>query len=387
MSIKCPYCLEAIDKSSVIYECPQCGNRLKAAGLFHNKMPECKNKSAHASSLLASKVICNHENCFQVLPSDYLDYDQSLKFSLVGTTNSGKTNFLIVMLHELMHTLKTGLAVSALDSTRDYYRNFKDFEKTMYELHELLPATSRGTVDPYLWRIRDKNRAKGNTIPSYSLTIYDGAGENFDSIDNLDNTLQSKYLCDTNTLFILIDPLQLSSFKSRGIGQESVDLGSSEGQDATASLDKVAHYLHVNKGIPANQLIDMNIAIIFTKIDALCDEDGRLQFGDGEIIMQKSDMSHLGCFDFRKGGFDMNIANAISESIHNYICQEEPAFENVVASNFIESKVQYFAISALGNKPVRDENGVLRLQHIDPIRVLDPFLWMMMREGYIKELK
>lgn len=386
MSIKCPYCLEPIEKKTVTYACPQCGKTYKAAGLFHNKIPVCTNRAVHASSLLASTIICPHKGCGQSLPTDLLDYSKSLKFSLVGTTNSGKTNFLIVMLHELMHTLKTGLAVSPLDSTRDYYKNFRDYEKRMYELHRQLRATNAGSVDPYLWRIRDKNKAKGNTIPSYALTIYDGAGENFSNIDRKDQTVVSKYLCDTDTLFILLDPLQLRTFRERGIGGESVEYSSSA-DDATSSLQKVAEYIRTNKGLGSNALIDMNVAIIFTKIDALCDEDGNIQFGDSDLILQRSDSSHIGCFDFRKKAFDSNMAGVISNSILSFLQEEEPAFINVLESCFVQSKVQFFAISALGNKPERDETGEITLRHIDPIRVLDPFLWLMMKEGLIGEVK
>ena len=385
-NIKCPYCLEGISKGSVIYECPSCGKRYGAAGLFKNQMPMCANRGAHASTIPASRIICNNKGCGNVLPADFLDYEQTLKFSLVGTTNSGKTNFLIVMLHELMHNLKTGLSLSALDTSSDTYGEFKEFERLMYDDHSLLPATDRGIVDPYLWRIRDRNKASGNKIPSYSLTIYDGAGENFSNIDQAENTVLSRYLCDTKTLFILIDPLQLSSYRKQGVGGESVDLSNLENQDAAESLDKVVTYLRTNKGLGANQLIDMNIAIIFTKIDALVDEDGILQFGDGDLILRRGDASHFGCFDFRKNGFDMKQAKVISDSIQDFIMSNEPRFFNIIESNFIKSKVHYFAISALGNAPVK-ENGQTMIQHIDPIRVLDPFLWMMMKEGFIKELK
>ena len=53
MPITCPYCMEPIDKGTVQYECPQCGEVYKAAGLFHNKMPVCKNKAAHPWSSAA----------------------------------------------------------------------------------------------------------------------------------------------------------------------------------------------------------------------------------------------------------------------------------------------------------------------------------------------
>lgn len=385
-NIKCPYCLEGINKSSVIYECPSCGKRYSAGGLFKNQTPMCSNKVVHASTIPASRILCNNKGCGNILPADFLDYAQTLKFSLVGTTNSGKTNFLITMLHELMHNLKTGLSLSTLDATSQTYAEFKEFERIMYEDHSLLPATDRGIVDPYLWRIRDRNKAKGNQIPSYSLTIYDGAGENFSNIDKAENTILSRYLCDTNTLFILIDPLQLSSFKKQGIGGESVDFSNLEGQDASESLDKVVSYLRTNKGLGANQLIDMNIAIIFTKIDALVDDDGVLQFGDGDLILRRSTASHFGCFDFRRNGFDMKEAGVISDSIRDFIMERESRFYNILESNFIAKKIQYFAVSALGNPPIK-ENGNITIQHIDPIRVLDPFLWMMMKEGFIKELK
>lgn len=380
MGIKCPYCLEPIDKGSVIYSCPQCGQRYKAKGILLKKMPICTNKNAHASTLVASKIGCPHTQCGETLPSDYLDYDKSLTFSLVGTTNSGKTNFLIVMLHELMHTLKLGLAISSLDTTKDYYNNFKLLEKEMFENHKIISATNAGKVEPYLWRIRNRNAARGSHIPSYSLTIYDGAGENFDRIDVSDDTIISKYLCDTETLFILIDPLQLPTFKSRHQNNES-SYGASDSQDAAKSLEKIVNYLHINKSVPTDQLFDINVAIIFTKIDAITDEDGNLPFSDSDLILQRGDSNHIGCYDFVKGYFDLNQAETISNSIHNYILENEVEMENLIYSNFKKDKVFYFAVSALGNKPI-DNN--LSVQHIDPIRILDPFLWMMMRQNIVK---
>lgn len=386
MAINCPYCLEPISKGSIIYSCPQCGKQYKPSGLFVKKIPVCSDKSSHASSLLASKIHCPNANCGESLPSDYLDYEKSLTFSLVGTTYSGKTNYLIVMLHELMHTLRLGLAISSLDTTRDYYNNFKLFEKEMYEHHRILEGTNKGRVEPYLWRIRNRNNTRGSHIPSYSLTIYDGAGENFDSLDETTEPIVSKYLCDTDTLFILIDPLQLPTFKNRYQGNES-SAGAVDSQDAVSSLEKIVNYLHVNKQIPTDQLFDINVAVIFTKIDALADEYGNLPFSDSDLILQRSDSSHIGCYDFRKGEFDMNQAKTISDSIHNFIMENESNMENLIYSNFKKDKVFYFAVSALGNKPYKNESGQLALQHIDPIRILDPFLWMMMSKGIIRGSK
>ena len=383
MPINCPYCMEPIDKKSVSYECPQCGQTYKAAGLFHTKMPECKNKAAHSSTLVCSVVRCPH--CHERLPADFLDYDRSLKFSLVGTTNSGKTNFLVSMLHELMHTMKTGLAISPLDMTRDYYRSYKEMEKTMFLDHQLLPATSVGKPEPYLWRIRDRNKAKGNSIPSYSLTIYDNAGEFFPTIDQPDNTLLAKYLCDTKTLFILIDPLQLPSFKMRGEG-DGVSSNGVEGQDATDALLKVTSYLKTNLRLGANALIDMNVAIIFTKVDTVINDDGYgAPFGDADTIRSNGDATHIGCYNVQKQAFEKSTALRISQSLEEYLQKFETDFYNVVDSSFVKGKVLYFGTSALGNPPVKD-GGQVFLQHIDPIRILDPFLWMMAREGLIKEI-
>ena len=382
MAITCPYCMNPIDKKSVQYECPQCGQTYHGAGIFHNKMPECHNKAAHPSVLMASVVRCPH--CHERLPADYLDYDRSLKFSLVGTTNSGKTNFLISMLHELMHTMKTGLAISPLDNTRDYYRTFKEFEKTMFIDHQLLPATSIGTVEPYLWRIRDRNKAKGNAIPSYSLTIYDNAGEIFPTIDRPENALLAKYLCDTKTLFILIDPLQLPSFKLRGDG-DNISSNGVEGQSATDSINAVANFLKTNLRLGANALIDMNVAIIFTKIDAVGDDGSGSVFGDSDLIYSRGDQTHIGCYNVLKQGFEKSLAESISNSICNYLQENEPDFFSAVDSSFVRQKVHYFGVSALGNPPVR-ENGEIFLRHLDPIRILDPFLWMMVQEGLIKEI-
>ena len=383
MDITCPYCMNPISKKTVNYECPQCGESYRGAGLFHDKMPECKNKSVHSSVLMASVVRCPH--CHQKLPADYLDYDRSLKFSLVGTTQSGKTNFLISMLHELTHAMKTGLALSPLDNTREYYINFKAMEKSMFIDHLPLPATSIASeVEPYLWRIRDRNKAKGTKIPSYSLTIYDNAGEIFPSVDRPENALLAKYLCDTKSLFILIDPLQLPSFKDRE-GVDNISSNGVEGQSATDSINAVANFLRTNLRLGPGDLINMNVAIIFTKIDALGDGSEGSAFVDSELLYSRGDQVHLGCYDFMKQGFDMTLAKQISNSIKQYLMDNESDFFSAVESSFVANKIHYFGVSALGNPPVM-ENGQMFLRHLDPIRILDPFLWMMVQEGLIKAI-
>ena len=281
--------------------------------------------------------------------------------------------------------MKTGLAISPLDTTRDYYRNFKQMEKQMFIDHELLQATAIGDrVEPYLWRIRDRNKAKGTYIPSYSLTIYDNAGENFATLDQAENTLLAKYLCDTKTLFILIDPLQLPSFRERG-QQDNLSSNGMEGQDATDSVQKVASFLRTNLKLGASALIDMNVAIIFTKIDAIGDENGSV-FGDADLIYSHGDQTHIGCYNTLKQGFDKKLAENISNQIRQYLEDNEGDFLSALESSFVQNKIHYFGCSALGNPPMRDSNGRIFLQHLDPIRVLDPFLWMMVQEGLIKEI-
>ena len=82
-----------------------------------------------------------------------------------------------------------------------------------------------------------------------------------------------------------------------------------------------------------------------------------------------------------KGYFNLNEYENINGEVKRFIEQVDLAFLDAVEVHF--NNVGYFAISSLGQNPVEG-----RLQGvIQPMRVDEPFLWLLYKLGYIESEK
>ena len=196
--------------------------------------------------------------------------------ALFGMSMSGKTNFLTTMLHELRHSPDSYLVPSPMDELTKAM--FEENDGIIYTMHEPVPATPAGTMPPpQLWRLKDKNKMTGLFIPSYSLTIFDGAGEDIEHID----PVVSRYINESKVLVILIDPLALPGVAST-IEEDILNWSTTADHvnDASAKMvDGIADYVRNNCGLPPGKLINRDVAVVFTKIDTV-----RESFGSAVVM-------------------------------------------------------------------------------------------------------
>lgn len=359
----CPYCLRELRGKDLKMVCSICGTEAvpTKTEILLKKIPKCKKAGCPG---FASKRLCS---CGATLPSDILDYEKYLRFSILGIVGSGKTNFLTTMLHELRNAADSPWAISPMDSKTA--ATFQGNDKIVYDMRKPVPPTPPGRVPPpQLWRIRDKNRMTNKTIPSYSMTIFDGAGENSEHI----NPVISRYMEGSKALVILIDPLALPGV-AKTVSPDILGWSTTAVHHASASADMVdglANYIRQSCNIAPKKLINRDVAVVFTKIDAV--RDG---FGSA-TVMQPS--PHLA-----KKGFVRADADAVDAEIRDWLeSRGENAFLNAIETNFRRDRVRFFGVSSFGQPPI----GLLQLGRVMPHRVLDPLIWMLSREGIVSTL-
>lgn len=355
--ILCPYCLQELYVRDLKMVCPLCETEtLPSRGdLFLRRSPRCRNSGCRG---FASNRICGH--CETQLPSDIMDYEKYLRFSILGITGSGKTSFLTAMLHEMLHSQDSPWVISSMDGRTNEI--FQKNTKSIYELQKPVGATIAG-IDPppQLWRIRDRRRMTDRSIPSYSMTIFDGAGEDSKHID----PVISRYIDGSKVLIILIDPLALPSV-AKTISKDILNWSTIASHEENASANMVnglADYIRQNCHIAPGRLIDQDIAVVFTKIDTV-----RSSFG-AATVMQPS--PHL-----VRQGFVMADSDAVDAEIRDWLkSRGESAFLNAIETNF--RKVRFFGVSSFGQPPT----GRNQLGRVIPHRVVDPLIWMLSKEG------
>lgn len=358
--ILCPYCLQKLGMKEVKMICPICGGEAvpTKSELLFKKAPRCKNKDCHGS--YASNKSCSY--CEEGLPPDFLGYEKYLRFSILGITGSGKSNFLTTMMHEIRNAQDTPWIFAPMNANTNLM--FTDNEREMYENHRPVPATLAGAAPtPQQWRISDKARMTSKIVPSYSLTIFDGAGEDVEHIDDR----ISRYISGSRTLIILIDPLSLPGVRksvSSDVYNWSITTEHSGGASAYM-VDGLADYIRRNCQISPGKLIEKDVAVVFTKIDAV-----KSSFGTATVMHQSP---HL-----QKKGFVKTDGDAVGAEIRDWLeTHGENAFLNAIDTNFVKNRVHLFGISSFGQPPT--SSG--QLGKVIPHRVLDPLIWMLSKEG------
>ncbi len=285
--VLCPYCLQKLRSRDLKTVCNICGKLVtptRTESLL-KKIPKCKKPGCKG---FGSVKQCSH--CDFKLPSDILDYEKYLRFSILGITGSGKTNFLTTMLHELRHTSGSPWVLSPMDA-------------------------------------------------------------------------------DTTTIFQQNDKEIVAS----SIPQNILNWSTSASHDTDASADMVdglATYIRHNCGIAPGKLINKDVAVVFTKIDAVKDTFG------SATVMQPS--PHLACKGFVKAD-----ADAVDAEIRDWLeSQGENTFLDAIDINFEKSRVRFFGVSSFGQPPT----GRNQLGKVMPHRVLDPLIWMLSKEGIVPTL-
>lgn len=360
--ILCPYCMSKITSSAIKYECPKCGKEAEQSLMerIRHIPPSCK--EPECNKRLATERKC--PSCNNRLPSDILDYSKYLRFSILGISGAGKTNFLTTMLHE---TRAAGLPVVLSPMDSDTQTIFRDNEALLYDDAIPVEATPAGRPpQPQQWKVQDKSKMSSRKIPSYSLTIFDGAGEDQSRIDS---TI-SRYISGSKTLVILIDPLALKGVRRLVNNKNILDWSSPANLKNEGSADLVnglAAYIRENLNIRTGRMIEKDVAVVFTKMDAVFNS-----FGAATVTKPSP---HAVQKAFVKAD-----ADAVDMEIRDWLLRQgEHSFLNEIDTNFEKRRIRYFGVSSFGQPP----QGLNRLGAVVPHRVLDPLIWMLAKEGIL----
>ena len=276
------------------------------------------------------------------------------------------------LLHELKYSgLPWVLQAMDVETARGAQLN----EQYVYEERHCLRGTESGkTPAPQLWTILD-NTDKGEKIPTYALTIYDGAGEDCEHIDYTPpDSRISRYLSGSKMLMIMFDPLLLSSVRSE-LSHETLNASMATERQTSAPgnmvsmMNLLANYIRRNCNIAPGKKIDRRAAVVLTKLDALTEMINGFS-SDATIL---KDSPHV-----RGRGFVESDSKMVDLEIRDWLTRQgETAFLGAIDANFKDVRV--FGVSSFGRPPDMRK----RLARVRPHRVLDPLMWMLAGEGII----
>ena len=334
-TIKCPYCLKEVRRKNIVFRCDQCGEETHP-GLFFRGFVKCRKCGSPMS--IAECPFCHHH-----LPREV--YNLSLlSCGLLGACGSGKTSYLTVALNTLISG-KVRLPAGPLD--RDTSESLKSLTFDIYERHSCPAATVADRFTPFVMNIKNAV-CTGRAVPATVLSLYDGSGESCAMLsDDPGPSLPLPLLADSYIL--TVDAQKIGDAKNTVLSF----------YDAVCRMNE----------LPQNRPVKKPVAVVFTKLDTVWDTafDPQAQIRTNSVPL-------------KDGKLDLKELDAVDAEIRAWL-KKSGNQDLLDALDVCFANKHLFGVSSFGAAP---ENGRLP-DEIKPHRVLDPLLWLLGQNGFLKK--
>lgn len=304
----------------------------------------------------------------QEIPYGFLSHT-SLPIALLGAPQTGKSHYIAVLINEIRDKMTArfncSLDICCSEKSKKTY-DIKYYTPLFKDGVIIEKTKTTEDVEPLIFPLRfmdSKNRIKNVA----TLTYYDPAGE-FTNQDQADKIYKNmRYIYNSKGIILLLDPLQVQSIRDRLKGKMQLPAIHT---DTAEILSRIIENIRNVKNITGK--IKIPLALAFTKMDALEKFD---ILPPDSCLREESE--HL-----KKGGF-------VISDFENTNIEMRDILDNWLNEEIVQLLKQFsnyaiFGLSALGDVPKDayhvSDNG------IHPKRVLDPLLWLLAENKYIKKI-
>jgi hypothetical protein len=400
-SLYCPYCYELFAEREIMFRCtgqtsrrdrrchPEIDEVLRDRTGYGGALPPAFTADGRMSTAqcprcgdVSTTRIC--PVCHSQLPVHFGKVRSRL-IALAGAPESGKTVFLTVLVHELMHRVgeQFNAAISGADDNT-LLRFAAEYEQPLYRDSRLLASTRTaggGNRAPIVFRLttaggglfRPNGRLGrlgragrfGAGDPQHTLlSFFDTAGEDLRSRQSMEQNV--RYLAAADGIVLLLDPLQMRGARGLAAPGTRLPKPSLPEDEPAAVLEKVTDLVLAKEGRRPGELIGKPLAITFSKMDTLL---GSLK-ETSPLLRPPSQEPY----------FDDRDSLAVHTEIQRLLARWEGSRIDQIAQLHYRC-YRYFGVTALGETPTEDNRVSPR--GIRPYRVADPFLWILAQLGAI----
>jgi len=363
VSFICPYCMREICVADMLYFCKRCKNaytekeaQLAGLGRAVKKQYYCHNESITANRICPNcKTIADSEKIhienLRFLPKEVYSVKNEFRLCMTGYSSSGKTQYITQLMDYITKYSLPG--IDAMFFLDDKTQKIKDAIRGKFFIDGKIAGTPSGYLDPLLFDIHNKSH-------SYVSVFYDIAGEDFQ--DNKD-TLATRCIWNSRNIILVVDPTTLPgeeiqkhprvrAFRS-GIGKASPG-------EVIEPLNTYTGFVRTRHPRGERALNNVNLAIVFTKMDLFYDDD------DLPDILKKESL-HI-----KKDRFDVMEVDAVSNAMKHWIDINDGG--SILRAMNHYSNVRIFGVSS-GSDDLSKKSRTNRL--------LDPFLWLLQQNDII----
>ena len=393
--VVCPYCFDSFDSSEVMFrcsnliECPVAEDKkltdfwgpcdhvtpsFKAPRRFWGGAPD--SAKCPQCGRLSRLYICPH--CHNQLPRAMVK-ERGYIISIIGAKGSGKTNYIAVMLNELMQRVSClgDIGIVAWNTANGPMRKSRrpnntqaryeeDFYHWVYEQSLCPPPTDvNAKVNNQTPLIYEVNQERKKPL---FLVLYDTAGENFFSTRTIAMNAQFLqhsdaciFLLDTEAIPYVYERIHQGTQKGRGLPSLRYD---------TILANIISFFDGVDNQLRKKHF-SIPMALVFSKIDHVVNNEQLFLDTAIEGMSMEKNSSFLDGEGVNFPDID-SVSDGIRGVLHSW---HEDNFINNIENHY--KNVHYFGVSALGNNP----KGRV-ITNLRPYRVLDPLVWILDQIGF-----
>jgi hypothetical protein len=385
----CPYCYSGFAEREIWFRCSgrigpkgiRCEAETDQVRLSHTgfaaPLPPVFNADGRLRA--ADCPNCEAESTTRICPVCHMQLPvhfgkvRSRLIALVGAKESGKTVYMTVLVHELMHRVGEDLNASISGADDETRRRFAtDYEQPLYRDSRLLAPTTTAAAEnraPLVFRFTTESRSRlgrsGTGDPQRTLlSFFDTAGEDLRSAQAVEENVQ--YLAAADGVVLLLDPLQMRGARQLAAPGTLLPTPGTAGDEPANVLENITDLIMAKERVKARHRISKPLAIVFTKVDALLHD-----FKETSPLLRPP--THVPYFDERDS---IEVHDEIQRRLARW---EGSRIDQIAQKNY--QTYRYFGVSALGETPT-EENRVSP-RGIRPYRVTGPFTWMLAQFGTI----
>ena len=310
---------------------------------------------------LSTKRLCPY--CHNSLPAN-AGFAPSTIISIVGASQAGKSVYLTSLIHTLKTVTSHNFDVFCTPFTGDMARKFKyDYEDPLLEKGYLLEPTQKDKFqEPLLFTFSFADGKK----PEINIAFFDITEEAM--LDVLYMELFATHVNNSSGVIFLVDPQQFRYIGRKIQILNRIEYDVTVVNDPTEALSSfVESYIHKQP----NGISNIPTAMVLTKADLL----EALSY-EGEYIHPRSNIFNR---FIHEGHFNLTESDIINYEVDEFLQLVDPNFRNALKRRF--AHLGLFAVSALGTNP---EVVRQRVSNFAPLRVDEPFLWILYKLGYIE---
>jgi hypothetical protein len=289
----------------------------------------------------------------------------NLSISIIGIDCSGKTCYLTTLLNEISKAQKLGITL--LSQNKDTH-DHQNSNMQILNSGRICNSTATGSPTPQMWGIKKRNSKR--SVLSYTINIYDNAGE--DCIQTFSSDSCPKNIYASKAMILTIDPLMLTSIRKDNIVDANLLRNSIAGnkernENPVDVINTVSMLIRTMSGYEVNSLLKIPVAVVITKIDTL------LSTIKSDILRQDSSL----CTS--EGKVNIMEMQQVDTEIRNWLNSiGEVSLIDALEMNFLNH--QFFGVSSFGKPPT----SASTIDTMRPHRVLDPILWLFKKANILE---